>query len=275
MDEPFSALDVLTAENLRSELLALWARDDFPTSAMLLVTHNIEEAVLLADRLLVLEANPGRIQATITIDLPRPRDRRSPEFESLVDRVYGILTERDDAAPEAPLTPRAVPTQLPLPQATVGGMAGLLEILAAHGGREELADLTRELVFEVDDLLPIVDAILMLGFAHIEAGYLELTELGREFVSADILKSKELFARQAREHAPLVRAIWNSLHATQDGTLKEDFFVDVLRRGFAEEEARHQLELAIDWGRYGELFDFDANSGALTLDTGSELEPRL
>jgi NitT/TauT family transport system ATP-binding protein len=154
-------------------------------------------------------------------------------------------------------------------------MAGLLEILAAHGGREELADLTRELVFEVDDLLPIVDAILMLGFAHIEAGYLELTELGREFVSADILKSKELFARQAREHAPLVRAIWNSLHATQDGTLKEDFFVDVLRRGFAEEEARHQLELAIDWGRYGELFDFDANSGALTLDTGSELEPRL
>jgi NitT/TauT family transport system ATP-binding protein len=115
----------------------------------------------------------------------------------------------------------------------------------------------------------------MLGFAHIEAGYLELTELGREFVSADILKSKEIFARQAREHAPLVRAIWNSLHATQDGTLKEDFFVDVLRRGFAEEEARHQLELAIDWGRYGELFDFDANSGALTLDTGSELEPRL
>jgi NitT/TauT family transport system ATP-binding protein len=179
MDEPFSALDVLTAENLRSELLALWARDDFPTSAMLLVTHNIEEAVLLADRLLVLAANPGRIQATITIDLPRPRDRRSPEFETLVDRVYGILTERDEAVPEAPLTPRAVPTEMPLPNATVGGMAGLLEILTAHGGREDLADLTRELVFEVDDLLPLVDATLMLGFAHIDAGDLELTELGR------------------------------------------------------------------------------------------------
>jgi NitT/TauT family transport system ATP-binding protein len=275
MDEPFSALDVLTAENLRSELLGLWARDDFPTSAMLLVTHNIEEAVLLADRLFVLAANPGRIQATIPIDLPRPRDRRSPEFESLVDRVYGILTERETPATEAPLAPRAVPTEMPLPRATVGGMAGLLEILAAHGGREDLADLTRELVFEVDDLLPLVDATLMLGFAHIDAGDLELTEVGRQFVSADILQSKELFARQARDRAPLVRAIWNSLHATQDGTLKEDFFVDALRRGFAEDEARHQLELAIDWGRYGELFDFDANSGALTLDTGSELEPQL
>jgi NitT/TauT family transport system ATP-binding protein len=270
MDEPFSALDVLTAENLRTELLALWERDDFPTSAMLLVTHNIEEAVLLADRLLVLSANPGRIQEVISIDLPHPRDRHSTEFEILVDHVYGLLTGREGVTTVETPAPRKAPGATPLPEATVGGMAGLLEILAARGGRVDLPDLTRELTFEVDDLLPLVDATTMLGFTDVDDADLQLTDAGRRFVSADILTSKQLFARQAREHAPLVRAIWNSLHATKDGTLNERFFLDALRRTFGEDEARRQLELAVDWGRYGELFDYDANRGELTLDTAVE-----
>ncbi len=274
MDEPFSALDVLTAENLRTELLALWSRSDFPTRAMLIVTHNIEEAVLLADRLFVLSSNPGRIQAELTIDLPRPRDRRSPAFEALVDQVYGILTGREPT-PEVEAPARPGPTDVPLPSATVGGMAGLLEILAAHDGREDLPDLAHELTFEVDDLLPLVDATTMLEFSTVDDADLELTDLGRVFVSADILRSKELFARQAREHAPLVRSIWNSLHATKDGTLNEGFFIDILRRGFTEDEAQHQLDIAIDWGRYGELYDYDANTGELTLDTGAPDVPVL
>ena len=268
MDEPFSALDVLTAENLRSELLSLWARDDFPTRAMLIVTHNIEEAVLLADRVLVLSSNPGRIRAELPVDLERPRDRRTAAFEALVDEIYGIMTGRDQApaaaAPAAPSQPS--PITEPLPAATVGGMAGLLELLLARGGSEDLPELADDLMFEVDDLLPLIDGATLLGFATVDDADLHITDDGREFVLDDILTTKELFARKAAERAPLVRAITNALAASLDGNLPEGFFLDILRRGFSDEEARRQLDIAIDWGRYGELYEYNANTGQLQLD---------
>jgi NitT/TauT family transport system ATP-binding protein len=265
MDEPFSALDVLTAENLRTELLTLWARDNFPTRAMLIVTHNIEEAVLLADRVLVLSSNPGRIRAELPVNLERPRDRRSPAFEALVDQIYGIMTDREPEPPRVvPITPsRPSPIDEPLPAATVGGMAGLLEILVARGGTEDLPALANDLVFEVDDLLPLVDGARLLDFATVDHADIHITDDGREFVLADILTTKQLFARKAAEHAPLVRAINNALAASIDGNLPEGFFLDILRRGFSDEEARHQLDIAIDWGRYGELYEYDANTGQL------------
>ena len=269
MDEPFSALDVLTAENLRTELLTLWARDDFPTRAMLIVTHNIEEAVLLADRVLVLSSNPGRIRAELPINLERPRDRRTPRFESLVDEIYGIMTGRAEQSPAEP-TPaapaRPSPIDEPLPAATVGGMAGLLEILLARGGTEDLPALAHDLMFEVDDLLPLVDGAGLLGFATVDDADIHVTDDGRDFVLADILTTKKLFARKAAERAPLVRAIDNALAASIDGNLPEGFFLDILRRGFSDEEARHQLDIAIDWGRYGELYEYDANTGQLQRD---------
>ena len=141
-------------------------------------------------------------------------------------------------------------------------MSGLLEILVAHGGREDLPKLAHELTFEVDDLLPLVDAAQVLGLAEVDDADLHVTDDGRTFVAADILESKQIFARRARERAPLVRAICNALDTTEDGNLGEGFFLDLLRRGFSEDEARQQLRIAIDWGRYGELFDFDANSGS-------------
>jgi NitT/TauT family transport system ATP-binding protein len=274
MDEPFSALDVLTAENLRTELLRLWDGRDFPTKAMLIVTHNIEEAVLLADRIFILSSNPGRIRTELAVDFDRPRDRRSPAFEALVDKIYGIMTEREEQPAVAGVTEAASshvsPTDQPLPHASVGGMAGLLEILASFGGREDLPEVARELNFEVDDLLPLVDAAQLLGLASVDDADLALTDEGRTFVAADILASKEIFASQASERAPLVRAIVRSLRATEDGTLDRAFFLDLLRRGFPEEEAQRQLEIAIDWGRYGELFDYDANTGQLVLEPPRE-----
>ncbi len=264
MDEPFSALDVLTAENLRSELLELWDAEEFPTRAMLLVTHNIEEAVALADRIVILSANPGRIRAEFTVTLPRPRDRRLPAFEALVDHVYRIMTGREERVGERAPSP----TEVPLPPASVGGLAGLLEILVAVGGREDLPDLAHDLNFEVDDLLPLVDAAVLLGFAVVDHADMEITADGRSFVGADILDRKEIFATNAGERAPLVRAIWRSLRSSASGHLDEGFFIDSLRRGFSEEEARHQLDTAIDWGRYAELFEYDADSGRLTLDVG-------
>jgi NitT/TauT family transport system ATP-binding protein len=270
MDEPFSALDVLTAENLRNELLQLWDAAEFPTQAILIVTHDIEEAVILADRIFVLGTNPGRIRTEITCGLGRPRSRHSDECQGLVDEIYAIMTGGDNRAPSHIWSETAPsdgsPIETPLPAASVGGMAGLLEILEAHGGRDDLPMLARRLTFDVEDLLPLVDAAQLLELAVIDDGDIELTEDGRNFVKADIDTSKAIFARQAKSRAPLVRAICSSLESTNDGTLRAGFFLDLLRRGFSEEEARRQLELAIDWGRYGELYDYDANTGQLKLE---------
>ncbi len=273
MDEPFSALDVLTAANLRGELTRLWENREFPTKAVLIVTHNIEEAVILADRILVLSSNPGRIRAELPVGLARPRDRHDPAFEQLVDTVYGILTGREDAAERAVASAEAVPgaaaatpVDTPLPEVSAPGLSGLLEILSARGGQDGLAELAEDLSFEVDDLLPLVDAAEMLGLAQVHDAQLELTGAGREFAAADIEASKIMFGQLISERAPLIKAIMRALHATNDGILREGFFLDLLRRGFTADEARHQLDIAIDWGRYGELFEYDAESGQLKLE---------
>jgi NitT/TauT family transport system ATP-binding protein len=275
MDEPFSALDVLTAANLRGELTRLWEGHDFPVKAVLIVTHNIEEAVQLADRILVLSANPGRIRSELPVTLPRPRSKHEPGFEELVDTVYGILTGREEAAVEAavaatvsgsaPGGPQLTPSEVPLPEVSAGGLSGLLEILAAKGGEDGLADLANHLSFEVDDLLPLVDASVLLGLAEVHDADLQITDDGREFATADIDASKMLFGKLASERVPLIKAIVNGLRATNDGTLREGFFLDLLRRGFSADEARRQLDIAIDWGRYGELFEYDKESGQLVL----------
>lgn len=264
MDEPFSALDVLTSENLRGELMTLWAQTDLPTKCICIVTHNIEEAVLLADRVLVLGSNPGHVKAEVPILLPRPRDRRSPTFESTVDRLYAILTGRDEksAAERAPVPG---PLTHPLPDASVGGLAGLVEIVYAHDGQTDLPDLADELSFEVDDLLPLVDAASMLRLLDVDGAQAFLTEAGRDWYTAGILRSKEIFAGLAVAHAPLVRTIVKALENSNDGALRDDFFRDLLRRGYSDADAEKQLDIAIDWGRYGELFDYDANSGELIL----------
>jgi NitT/TauT family transport system ATP-binding protein len=272
MDEPFSALDVLTAENLRTELVNLWSTDNFPTKAICIVTHNIEEAVLLADRVVVLGANPGRILAEVRVDLERPRDRRAPAFEALVDQLYGLLTGRETAE-AAPEPAAGTPITRPLPYATVGGMAGLVEIVFANGGQSSLADLADVLNFEIDDLLPLVDGAVMLGLVTINHGELTLTKIGAHFFTADIQHSKQIFATQARSRAPLVRTICKALAGSADGNLRAAFFLDLLRRGFSVEEAQRQLDIAIDWGRYGELYDYDRVSDEITADPAAGIHP--
>ena len=283
MDEPFSALDVLTAENLRGELVKLWEGHGAPIKSILIVTHNIEEAVLLADRVLVLSSNPGRIRAELSVELPRPRDRHGPRFEALVDTIYGILTGREQAAADAleaeaaaqaapgpAVRPMATPINTPLPDVSPGGLSGLLEILAARGGRDGLAEIADDLSFEIDDLLPLTDAAVMLTLARIDGSDIEITADGKEFAAADILTSKQLFARYAAKHAPLVRTITQALAATADHTLRIGFFIDILRRGFSLSEARSQLDTAIDWGRYAELYDYDSDDEELTLEPGAQ-----
>ena len=152
-----------------------------------------------------------------------------------------------------------------MPDVTVGGLAGLVEIVYAHNGQTDLPDLADELSFEVDDLLPLVDAATMLGMLDVEGAQAFLTDTGREWYTADIQRSKQIFAELAVEHAPLVRTIVKALENSDDGTLRDDFFRDLLRRGYTAEDIEKQLDIAIDWGRYGELFDYDADSSELVL----------
>ncbi|HWJ98094.1 MAG TPA: nitrate/sulfonate/bicarbonate ABC transporter ATP-binding protein [Acidimicrobiales bacterium] len=263
MDEPFSALDVLTAENLRGELMELWGSDEFPIESIVLVTHNIEEAVLLADRVVILGSNPGRIKLELPIGLARPRDRHDPSFEQLVNRIYEVMTGRLPADVVAPMA--ATPASVPLPHATVDGLSGLAELLAGRG-RQPIADTAEQLTFEVDDLLPVVDALELLGFASVEHGSVELTEPGRTFAGADIQASKQMFARAVLQHAPLVRAIANDVAREADGTLKARVFRDVLRRSFSDGETQVQLDVASDWGRYAEQFSYDADHDEFLTD---------
>jgi len=274
MDEPFSALDVLTAETLRGELLELWHDRKIPTRAIFLVTHNIEEAVVLADRVIVLARNPARIREDFEIALVQPRDRKSERFVALVDHIYQVLTQPDlqhvppsvPSAPGAPPSAHAAPVQKypMLPHARAGGIAGLLEILADRDGREDLHRLAGELKLEVDDLLPIVESAAMLGFLRVEEGDAEITAEGRAFAAADIQQRKQLFRTAVLAHVHLLQRIDSALRAKADGALPAEFFHDVLDEHFSDDEARRQLDTAIQWGRYAELFDYDSVTGRLS-----------
>jgi NitT/TauT family transport system ATP-binding protein len=259
MDEPFSALDVLTAENLRSELLELWEGKKMPTRAVFIVTHNIEEAVLLGDRVVVLGKNPGRIRTDFPVDLPRPRDRKHPRFTRIVDYIYQVLTKPDvEPALPRPAAAESEPKYPMLPHARTGGIAGFLEILADHNGREDVYRMADLLSFEIDDLLPIVEAAALLGFVKVTEGDVEITGAGLEFANAPILRQKELFRNAALENVALVKQIKRSLESKSDHTLPDDFFHDILDEHFTEEETVRQLDTAINWGRYAELFDHDS-----------------
>jgi len=270
MDEPFSALDVLTAETLRGELLELWLDRKIPTRAIFIVTHNIEEAVVLADRIIVLGRNPAHIHADFKVDLPQPRDRKSAHFIELVDSIYRILTRPDHKDESAPprtygTGPAVRPKAIMLPHTRPGGLAGLLEILADHGGRADLHKLADELSLEVDALLPSVDTAVLLGFLRVEEGDAIITPEGQAFAQADIQARKAIFRKAALANVPLLRQMEQALKAKADRTLSDEFFRDLLDEHFSEDESRRQLETAIQWGRYAEIFDYDAATGKLTL----------
>ena len=268
MDEPFSALDVLTAENLRSELLELWHKKTIPTRAIFIVTHNIEEAVLLADRIIVLGRNPGVVRTDFKVTLPHPRDRKSEPFTQLVDYIYKVLTQPGAQPPALPTAPSGISTRpaaesrtihyQELPHARPGGIAGLLELLIDHHGKDDIYRLADDLGFEIDDLLPIVDAAQLLGFITVTEGDVEITTTGSDYANSEILRQKELFRKAALENVTLIRQIVRAIETKSNHSVSEEFFHDLLDEQFTEEVTERQLETAVNWGRYAELFDFDA-----------------
>jgi NitT/TauT family transport system ATP-binding protein len=266
MDEPFSALDVLTAENLRSELMELWMAKKIPTKSIFLVTHNIEEAVLLADRVIVLGRNPARIRANFPVNIPQPRERSAAEFTVYVDYIYKVMTqpEAEIAFPTAPGKPTKPKFQM-LPHARPGGIAGLLELLNDRGGREDLYHLADELRMEVDDLLPTVDAAVLLGFATLEEGDLVITPEGKTFGEASIPVQKVLFREAVLQHVILLQQMKRALDTKSDHAMPVEFFRDILDEHFSEEEVNQQIDTALNWGRYAEIFTYDSEDERLIL----------
>ena len=275
MDEPFSALDVLTAENLRGELLELWLEKKIPTRSIFIVTHNIEEAVLLASRIIVLGRNPARIRADFELGLKHPRNRNSAEFLLYVDYIYKVMTrpEREFAPPTAAAAQKAAFPMLP--HARPGGIAGLLELLNDRGGEDDLYHVAEELLMEVDDLLPIVDAATLLGFAIARHGDLKLTPEGKAFAEADIATRKILFREALLSHVTLMKQIRTALETKSDGAMPLEFFRDILDEHFPDAEVQAQTDTVLNWGRYAEIFTYDPEGDRLVLRSPQTAEKTM
>lgn len=268
LDEPFSALDVLSAESLRGELLELWTEGKIPTRAILMVSHNIEEAVFMADRLVLMDKNPGHIVAEVAIDLPHPRQRKSPQFLQVVDQVYGILAgETQPEHIELGSTPGKPGGKTRwLPDISIGDLIGLLEHLnKAPNQTHDLYQLTEDLGIDSDLLLRLIDAAEMLGFAVVAKGDITLTPLGETFSEASILARKEIFATRIRR-LPLIQWLIEMLRRAQDGKLQEEVIAAALSLELVSPEAERQLDLLVDWGRYGELLAYDETAHTVILE---------
>ena len=263
MDEPFSALDVLTAEALRGELLELWLGKKIPTKTIFVVTHNIEEAVLLADRILVLGRNPAKIRADFRVPMSQPRERTSAEFLMYVDYIYKMLTQPQLEAQPPTERERAAKVYAPLPHARHAAIAGLLELLRDRGGRDDLYRIGDDLRMELDDLLPIMEAASLLQFARLEKGDVEITPQGMAFAEADIAARKSLFREAARAHVALLQQMESCLGSKADHAMPLDFFRDILREHSADQEVERQLDTALNWGLYSDIFSYDRQADRL------------
>jgi len=265
LDEPFSALDVLSAESLRGELMELWLNKSIPTQAILMVTHNIEEAVLMADRIVVMGKDPGRIVSEIQVHLRHPRHRKDTSFQHLVDSVYAAVAGQTRPETEslgtAPGQPGA--TQR-LPRALLNQLAGLVEKLSDEGGRADLYRIGGELSLELDDLLPIVEAGDLLGFLSVQEGDLLLALLGQTYAEASILARKEMLAGRVLR-MPVIAWIYESLRRDDNQRLAWEYFLNKLQADFGN-RAEDQLDIAISWGRHAELFAYDDDTGELYLE---------
>jgi NitT/TauT family transport system ATP-binding protein len=270
MDEPFSALDVLTAETLRTDFIDLWCEGQLPIKGAILVTHNIEEAVLMCDRILVFSTNPGRIVSEIEVDLPQPRDRLDPTFRELVERIYVALTTPRVAAPHAGHAERFPGTGIDmiLPRVSTNLLSGLLETVAGppYNGKADLPDIASALHMEVDDLFPVAETLQMLRFAEIEGGDMSLSEEGRRFAAAPLAERKRLFAHHLVTYVPLAAHIRRILDVRAGARTPKRRFRDELEDHMRPAAAEQSLRAVIGWGRYAEVFAYDDGSETFSLE---------
>src|SRR6185312_5487087 len=257
LDEPFSALDVLTAETLRSDIMDLWLERRVPTKGILFVSHNIEEAVDIADRIIIFGSDPGCIRAEIPVPLARPRDWAAPAFRRIVDEVYTLLTTvpgreggrrggRGDT----------LSMQYRLPDASIQQLVGLLDLLVAEpfNGRADLPHLAETEHISTEDLVVMLEALQLMGFAQVGGGDVDVTPIGRAFAEADLQGRKQIFADSLMRNIGFIAHIRRVLDERPGHAAPENRFLGELEDHLSEEEAQRVLETVINWGRYAELF---------------------
>src|ERR1700730_7117870 len=267
LDEPFSALDVLTAETLRTDFLELWGDGKLPIKGVILVTHNIEEAVLMCDRILLFSNNPGRIIREIGVDLRQPRNRLDPQFRELVEKIYVAMTARTPNAP----TGRQITINTVLPRVSANLFSGLIETLAAepYRGKADLPVLADELHLEADELFPVAEAMQMFHFAEVEGGDIKLTDIGKQFAELGTDDRKKLFQKQLLAFIPLATHIRRVLQERANHVAPKSRFLDELEDHMSTEDAEHTLRAVTAWGRYAEAFAYDDDTGMFSLENPS------
>jgi NitT/TauT family transport system ATP-binding protein len=268
MDEPFSALDVLTAENLRTDLIELWQNKQLPIKGIMLVTHNIEEAVLMCDRVLLFSGTPAKISAEIPINLPQPRERTSPAFEDYVDKIYVEMTARRVERMRAAQTVGPQGIGMQLTHVSPSLIAGLIEALAAapYNGKADLPDVAYEQELEVDELFPVAEAMQLLRLAEVEGGDIRLTHMGRRFADAELNERKEIFSRALQNNVPLVVHIKKVLDERSSHSAPRARFLDELEDHMAEDAAEETLKTVVSWARFSELFSYNDDTEAFSLE---------
>jgi NitT/TauT family transport system ATP-binding protein len=272
MDEPFSALDVLTAENLRTDLIDLWGEKKLPIKGILLVTHNIEEAVLMCDRVMIFSTNPGRIVTEIPITLRQPRDRNDPAFSAIVERIYVEMTSRQIAVKFDRIAGTGF--ALMLPRVSINLMAGLLEALAAapFDGKADLPELGSELTLEIDELFPVAESLQLMHMAEIGDGDIKLTEMGKRFVDSDTDERKRIFGRLLYRYVPFVTHIRRVLDERASHAAPKSRFLDELEDHMTPDAADETLRAVTAWARYAELFAYDDDTGMFSMENPGEDE---
>lgn len=274
MDEPFSALDILTSENLRNDLLDLWTDKRTRTKGIICVTHNIEEAILMANRILIFGSDPGRIQAEIPISLPFPRETESPAFRALLEEIYTLMTISErERIHKAKVRAKTIDIKHPeyayrLPDVSVSELTGLLETMESHqiNGIVDLPELAEALHLDVNSLFPLTETLDMLRFAKISNGELLFLEAGKQFAAADILQRKQLFAKHLLKFIPLASHILELLDQKSHHTVSKTVFIEELQEFLSPEEAERLLKIMIDWGRYAEIFAYDYDAETFSLE---------
>ena len=273
MDEAFSALDVLTGERLREDILELWETKKLPTKAILVVSHNIEEAVMMADRVLIFASDPGRVRDELPVALPRPREVESAEVRALIDNVYGLMTA--GSMRHGRVTDKEIKLQMGdrLPDADVARIDAILELLADEPfmGRADLPRVAEETELTDQELLAVSSALTLLGFAQLDRGDIILVPLGEQYVHADLAQRQEIFGRQLLENVPLVAYIRRGLEQDPSGDLHEGLFLRLLRFTLNEADAEAALRIAIEWGRYGALFEYNYNTGVIQMPRDEDM----
>ncbi|OJW50626.1 MAG: hypothetical protein BGO67_06020 [Alphaproteobacteria bacterium 41-28] len=273
LDEPFSALDVLTADNIRNDLMEIWIEKRIPTKAIIMVSHNVIEAVDLASRLIILNHDPGRILKETEVSLMYPRDDTSLHFQNIVDDVYTTLmtTAEPLAVPQKGEKAKvAIGMDYRLPDISIHKLQGLMDALIEppYHGKADIFALAESENLSITDSLPLFETLELLGFAQFLKGDIELSNSGKALCNADILERKKVFAYHLLRHIPLAKHIYHVLQDNPRKRIAKEHFLKEMEHLMPTEEALKNIAIIIDWGRYAELFDYNNQTEMLSLENG-------